>query len=148
MREADREAFLERFSQKQESGSLVGLCVMGSIFSEGIDLKGDALIGAAVIGPGLPMVCTRQEILRQYYEKMGKDGFYYAYQCPGMSRVLQAAGRVIRTQEDAGCILLLDDRFSEDSYRAMFPREWHGYSLCRLDTFRDKLTDFWREIEG
>ena len=132
MSESEREQFLTAFSQPEEEGSLVGLCVMGSIFAEGIDLKGDYLIGAIVVGPGLPMISARQEILRKYYDDRGKDGFYYAYQCPGMSRVLQAAGRVIRTQDDAGCILLLDDRFAQFQYASMFPREWAGNTCCRL----------------
>ena len=144
MREEEREDFLLQFSEERK-GSLVGLCVMGSIFGEGIDLKRDRLIGAIVIGPGLPMVCTRQEILRMYYEKNGRDGFYFAYQCPGMSRVLQAAGRVIRTEEDRGIVLLLDERFTEGRYQKMFPREWQEVGYVTLPQVTGRLQAFWEE---
>ena len=125
------------------SGGLLGLCVMGSIFGEGIDLKGDALIGALIVGPGLPMVCTQQEILRQYYELRGQDGFRYAYLCPGMNRVMQAAGRVIRTGEDRGIVLLLDERFARSEYRAMFPREWENARVCTLPELAGHVQTFW-----
>ena len=154
MDEADREAFLRAFDvpasapgsaagSTPASGGLLGLCVMGSIFGEGIDLKGDALIGALIVGPGLPMVCTQQEILRQYYELRGQDGFRYAYLCPGMNRVMQAAGRVIRTGEDRGIVLLLDERFARSEYRAMFPREWENARVCTLPELAGHVQTFW-----
>ena len=146
MREADREAFLASF-EEERTGSLIGLCVMGSIFSEGIDLRADRLIGAAIVGPGLPMVCTEQELLKTCYEELGMDGFRYAYQCPGMNRVLQAAGRVIRTEEDAGVVLLLDDRFTQYRYRQMFPREWQRTDRCTLAEVSGKLESFWKELQ-
>ena len=146
MREADREAFLASF-EEERTGSLIGLCVMGSIFSEGIDLRADRLIGAAIVGPGLPMVCTEQELLKTCYEELGMDGFRYAYQCPGMNRVLQAAGRVIRTEEDAGVVLLLDDRFTQYRYRQMFPREWQRTDRCTLAEVSGKLESFWQELQ-
>lgn len=93
---------MKNFEDPCREKSLLGFCVMGGIFSEGIDLKHEALIGAAIVGTGLPMVCDEREILRQFYEERGMDGFAYAYQYPGMNKVLQAAGRVIRTQEDRG----------------------------------------------
>ena len=142
MREEEREAFLEKF-QGGRSGTLVGFCVMGSIFGEGIDLRRDALIGAVVVGPGLPMVCPEQEILRRYYDQRGKDGFRYAYQCPGMNKVLQAAGRVIRTEEDTGMVLLLDERFLDPRYREMFPREWQQVEDAPPHKVKEALEDFW-----
>ncbi len=145
MREEDRETFLKAFDAPR-SGSLIGFCVMGSIFSEGIDLKQDRLIGAAIVGPGLPMVCTEQELLKTSYEEQGLDGFRFAYQCPGMNRVLQAAGRVIRTEEDAGVVLLLDDRFAQYRYRQMFPREWTRTDRCTLGEVSGKLAAFWEEL--
>ena len=96
----------------------------GWCFSEGIDLMGEKLIGAVIVGTGLPQIGTEREILRQYYDKKGADGFDYAYRYPGMNKVLQSAGRVIRTQEDTGIILLLDERFADHNYRNLLPAEW------------------------
>lgn len=142
MGEKEREEFLEEF---QESGerSLVGFCVMGGIFGEGIDLKKDCLIGAAIVGTGLPQVCNEREILKQFYDSRQEDGFFYAYLCPGMNKVLQSAGRVIRTDEDEGIILLLDERFSTYRYRQMFPAEWEQPVLCTLDSVAEKSGAFW-----
>ena len=142
MPENEREAFLETFSGEPEK-SLIGFCVMGSYFGEGIDLKSDRLIGAIIVGPGIPMVCNEQEILRGYYARNGMDGFRYAYLCPGMNRVLQAAGRVIRTQEDRGIVLLLDERFMREDYRKMFPQEWRRVIPCRADDAAAKIKAFW-----
>ena len=127
MREAEREAFLKMFEEDREN-SLVGFCVMGGIFSEGIDLTDDRLIGAVIVGTGLPQVCNDREIVKNYFDRMGMRGFDYAYLYHGMNKVLQSAGRVIRTETDRGVILLLDDRFSRRQYREIFPREWDG---CR-----------------
>lgn len=143
MTEEKREEFLEKFSIKREEKSLLGFCVMGGIFSEGIDLKGEALIGAALVGTGLPLVCHEREILKKYYEERGMDGFAYAYLYPGMNKVLQAAGRVIRTQEDKGVVLLLDQRFLYNSYRRLFPLEWEKYQVCTLSQVEEKLAAFW-----
>ena len=123
MNEQDREAFLQEFEAERE-GSLAGFCVMGGIFSEGIDLTKERLIGAMIVGTGLPQVCNEREILKQYFDRHGENGFDYAYLYPGMNKVLQAAGRVIRTEEDKGVIALLDDRFAGRRYLEIFPREW------------------------
>lgn len=151
MREEEREAFLKQFEETADlcgrEKSRLGFCVLGGIFSEGIDLKGDALIGTAVIGTGLPQICHEREILRRYYEERGMDGFAYAYRYPGMNKVLQAAGRVIRTDEDRGVILLLDNRFLGSDYRRLFPLEWEGYQICGLSEGKRKLTAFWKEEE-
>ena len=141
MTEAEREEYLSAFETEHE-GSLLGLFVMGGIFSEGIDLRNDSLIGAVIVGPGLPMVCNERELFRDYYEQKSGQGFAYAYLYPGMNKVLQAAGRVIRTTEDAGCILLLDDRFGTSSYRSLFPREWSPVRVTR-DTLQSQLREFW-----
>lgn len=142
MSESQREEFLEAFSEGREE-SLVGFCVMGSIFGEGIDLKKDRLIGAVIVGAGLPQVCNEREILKKYYDNKNMDGFRYAYLCPGMNKVLQAAGRVIRTEEDEGVILLLDERFTKYQYRQMFPREWGDYQVCSLYNIEEKIQEFW-----
>ena len=116
---------------------------MGSLFGEGIDLRGDQLIGAVIVGAGLPQVCTQQELLRQYYDLRGKDGFRYAYICPGMNKVLQAAGRVIRTEEDRGVAVLLDERFNDRAYRQMFPREWTDVGSCTAEDVAEQISRFW-----
>ena len=144
MSETEREAFLEAFqeSEKQQK-SLVGFCVMGGIFGEGIDLTGERLIGAIIVGTGLPQVCYERELLKNYYDDKGMDGFAYAYRIPGMNKVLQSAGRVIRTSEDQGVILLLDERFYSDEYRGMFPREWEDIQVCGLWDVEEKIGEFW-----
>ena len=142
MTEQQREAFLEAFREDGEE-SLLGFCVLGGIFGEGIDLKRNRLIGAILVGTGLPQICNEREILKQYYDARNQDGFAYAYQYPGMNKVLQSAGRVIRTGEDRGVILLLDERFLQGRYRRLFPREWEAYVPCTLDSVEEKLRAFW-----
>ncbi|MBQ6321646.1 MAG: ATP-dependent DNA helicase [Lachnospiraceae bacterium] len=144
MREAEREAFLEAFSARQE-GSLIGLCVMGSIFGEGIDLQQDRLIGAIVVGTGLPQVCSERELLRAYSQRRWGTGFLYAYLYPGMNKVLQAAGRVIRTETDCGIVTLLDERFLGEDYDTLFPREWSSRQVCSLTDYARKMKDFWEK---
>ena len=144
MTEKEREDFLELFEEKREQ-SFVGLCVLGGIFSEGIDLKAERLEGAIIVGTGLPMVCSEQEILMQYFTEQGENGYDYAYQYPGMNKVLQAAGRVIRTAEDRGVILLLDDRFLRQELQELFPREWTEYGLVTRETAGGWLKHFWEK---
>lgn len=142
MDEEQREKFLEEFEQEREK-SLVAFCVMGGIFSEGIDLTDDKLIGAVIAGTGLPQVCTEREILKQYFNAADMDGFDYAYLYPGMNKVLQSAGRVIRTESDRGVILLLDDRFRAMRYREVFPREWQQYQLGSVKNLEQEIRTFW-----
>lgn len=142
MNEGEREEFLQAFEEEREE-ILIGFGVLGGIFSEGIDLAEDKLIGAIIIGTGLPQVCNEREILKQYFDKKNMRGFHYAYLYPGMNKVLQAAGRVIRTEEDRGVILLLDQRFQGTQYQEAFPREWAGISTCNLQNIRGKLELFW-----
>ena len=143
MSEEAREIFLENFEEVREH-SLMGFCVMGGIFSEGIDLAEDKLIGAVIVGTGLPQVCRERELLKNYFDGQGLRGFDYAYLYPGMNKVLQSAGRVIRTDEDRGVILLLDERFRDTRYQETFPREWKEYSLCTVETVETVTEDFWR----
>ncbi len=144
MDEESREAFLERFHQSQGK-TLIGFCVLGGIFSEGIDLKNDSLIGALIVGTGLPMVCVEREILKAYFDSQGENGFDFAYRYPGMNKVLQAAGRVIRTAEDVGIVALLDERFLEGAYRRMFPREWDVFERVSLGQIERRVERFWDE---
>lgn len=144
MKEAEREAFLAEFAKEREH-PLVAFCVMGGIFGEGIDLKHEQLIGAIIVGTGLPQISNEREILMNYYEKTTGMGFDYAYRYPGMNKVLQAAGRVIRTIDDAGVIELLDERFLQNDYRGLFPREWEKYEICTIQDVEEKLQKFWSE---
>ena len=143
MSEQERESFLSLF-EKERDRSFVGFCVMGGIFSEGIDLTEDRLIGAIIVGTGLPQVCNDREIVRRYFEDHGMAGFDYAYLYPGMNKVLQSAGRVIRTERDRGLILLLDDRFRQRQYRDIFPREWEGIRICSAQSLPAYLEEFWK----
>lgn len=145
MDEQEREAFLAHF-QDAPVCTTIGLCVMGGIFGEGIDLKDSRLIGAVIVGTGLPMVCAENELFKDYFDKHSGNGFCYAYQYPGMNKVLQAAGRVIRTTEDIGAVLLLDSRFLQEGYQKMFPREWFPYDTVTLKTMPERLRQFWEKF--
>lgn len=145
MQEKDREEFLKEFEEETE-GNLLGFCVMGGIFAEGIDLTGEKLVGAVIVGTGLPQISYEREILKTYYDKKQENGFDYAYRFPGMNKVLQSAGRVIRTQEDRGVILLLDERFCTAEYRCLFPREWEDYEICNRGNVKGILEKFWTNL--
>lgn len=140
-----REEFLSRFQDAPET-TLLGFCVLGGIYSEGINLQGNRLIGVAVVGVGLPQVNREQEILRDYYEESRGHGFAFTYQYPGMNKVLQAAGRLIRSERDRGVVLLVDSRFSRRDYRALFPVHWSGARrIYSTEELRKSLEEFWRQ---
>ena len=103
------------------------------------------MIGAVIVGTGLPQLSNERKILMQYFEKKGENGFDYAYRFPGMNKVLQSAGRVIRTAVDRGVIVLLDERFLERDTLSLFPREWYPYQVVRRDTVADAVRVFWGE---
>ena len=145
MSEEDREEFLSEF--EETDSSLLGFCVMGGIFSEGIDLKAERLIGSIIVGTGLPGISNEKELLKAYFDKEGMRGFDYAYRFPGMNKVLQAAGRVIRTIEDKGVVLLLDERFATLEYRSMYPREWENVQFCNQQSVGKMLQEFWEQNE-
>ena len=142
MREEEKETFLQTFRTVRK-GTLTGFCVMGGSFAEGIDLHGESLMGAVVVGTGIPQIGRERELLKQYY---GKNGFAYAYRIPGMNKVLQAAGRVIRTMKDSGWILLLDDRFLQKEYDGYFPPSWSDRKICNLGDIGDRIREFWLTI--
>ena len=146
MGETEKTEFLEEF-EKERSHSLAAFCVMGGVFSEGIDLKEERLIGVIVVGTGLPMVCVEQEVLKGYFDETEEKGFDFSYQYPGMNKVLQAAGRVIRTPEDRGVILLLDDRFLRRDHLELFPREWEHFQVVNRGNAARCLEDFWNGRE-
>ena len=148
MKEKEKEDFLDIFESGNDE-TLVGFCVLGGMFSEGIDLKGDRLIGTAIVGVGLPKINAKQDYIRDYFneksenevplkpkapladapQRCGQKGFEYAYVYPGMNKVLQAAGRVIRTEEDEGVVVLIDERFNTMTYRRLFPPHWSHAQL-------------------
>ena len=144
MSEKEKEQFLEAFSEQPEKCT-VGFCVMGGIFGEGIDLKNDRLIGTVVVGTGLPMVCDEKELFRFYFDEKNGHGFDYAYLYPGMNKVMQSAGRVIRTTEDIGAVLLLDERFLTGAYQNLFPREWFPFESVTAATMKPALQEFWNK---
>lgn len=145
MDEAQRTAFLEQFVP-EPTHTLVGFAVLGGVFGEGVDLTGDRLIGVAVVGPGLPQVGSRQEQLRQHFEETRGCGFDYAYRYPGMNKVLQAAGRVIRTPQDKGVVLLIDNRFISPDTRRLMPPHWdHLRTVGSCEQLREELASFWCE---
>ncbi|MBR4529661.1 MAG: ATP-dependent DNA helicase [Lachnospiraceae bacterium] len=163
MTEESREEFLSWFAggtdtdpgyvlgmetEVEPDESVLGLCVLGGIFGEGIDLRGERLIGVAVAGTGLPQVSEEGDLLRGYFDAHGRDGFSYAYQYPGMNKVLQALGRLIRTETDAGVMLLMDDRFLQTSYRALFPKEWKQCKIVTTGSVKSEISAFWSGIAG
>ncbi|MBC1420581.1 ATP-dependent DNA helicase [Listeria seeligeri] len=144
MDEEQREAFLEAFKAGNPE-TLVGFCVLGGVFSEGIDLRGERLIGAAIVGVGLAQLNPESDLIKDYYNETIGQGFDYAYQLPGMNKVLQAVGRVIRGESDRGVVLLIDERFSASRYRALFPAHWnHAKIVKNTEEITEQVTEFWR----
>ena len=144
MDEGKRAEFLAQF-QKSDGRPLLGFAVLGGVFGEGVDLTGESLIGAAIVSPGLPQVGPRQEQLRDYFEQTRGSGFDYAYRFPGMNKVLQAAGRVIRTPEDRGVVLLIDDRFLAPDTRRLMPPHWEQLkTVDSAQALTAELAAFWK----
>ncbi len=142
---AERESFLAEFKSDSE-GYLVGFCVMGGVYSEGIDLVGDRLIGAVIVGIGMPSLSYEREAIAEYFEERLEAGKQFAYIYPGMNRVLQAAGRVIRDEGDRGIILLIDDRFDDPIYKKSIPSLWSGMKYVgSAEELNRRVKDFWRE---
>ena len=144
MDEVQRLTFLNHF-QSEPKKTTVGFCVLGGVFSEGIDLTGDRLIGAVIVGTGLPGIGSERELLKEYFDQHGEVGFDYAYRFPGMNKVLQAGGRVIRSETDRGIIVLLDERFNAPAYQRLFPREWFPYICTNRGAIAKKLRKLWTE---
>ena len=142
MTEADREGFLRAFAAEPDR-TLLGFAVMGGVFGEGIDLVGDRLIGAVIVGVGLPQICVERDLIRDYFQSRNGAGFDYAYTFPGMNRVLQAIGRVIRSETDRGVVLLIDTRFAETRYRRLFPAWWHPTRTRNLEHIHRLAEEFW-----
>ena len=154
MDENKREQFISRFNAPKPirrgfclmpPRNLLGFCVTGGIFSEGIDLKEDDLIGVIVVGTSLPQVCPEREIIKNYFDEKGGSGFDYAYKLPGINKVLQAAGRVIRTKADVGIVALLDERFEQNQYSKFFPHEWQHIEHVKIDEVAKRVEKFWND---
>lgn len=148
MDEDSRRQFLARYEEGSSEGTLVGLAVLGGIFGEAIDLVGERLTGAAIVGVGLPGLSPERDMIRDYYDGKGSRGFDFAYAVPGITRVLQAAGRVIRTERDRGTILLIDQRFSQYSYRRLLPSEWTPVRVRNCRELTEVIEFFWDGEEG
>jgi len=142
MTEGERVNFLKNFAQEGDE-TLVGFAVMGGIFGEGIDLVGDRLSGVVIVGVGLPGISPENEIIRGYFTQSMDAGYEFAYAYPGINRVFQAAGRVIRTDDDRGIVLLIDKRFSSPQYKALFPPEWHPLYVGTISELGNHIQDFW-----
>ena len=144
MSRSEKEEFLTEFS-KEDRSYLIAFCVMGGIYSEGIDLAGDSLIGAVVVGIGMPGLSYEREAISAYYDEKYEEGKQFAYIYPGMNRVFQAAGRVIRREDDRGIIVLIDDRFDDPIYKKIIPRLWKNMKFIGdPKQLRDELDEFWK----
>jgi DNA excision repair protein ERCC-2 len=143
MTEPERDAFLAAFSV-EHGETIVGFAVLGGIFGEGIDLVGERLIGAVIVGVGLPQLCVERNLIRDYFQQQNGSGFEYAYTFPGMNRVLQAIGRVIRSETDRGVVLLIDARFNEVRYRRLFLAWWKYMRVRHSDGLQQAVEHFWQ----
>lgn len=144
----EREDFLSEF-RRGDGAMRVGFCVLGGSFSEGIDLAGQCLIGAIVIGVGIPGISGERNIMRDYFQLTRESGYDYAYTYPGMNNVLQAAGRVIRSDTDRGVVVLIDDRYASEQYRSMYPEHWRGMKYFNAPaSLNAAISDFWRKNES
>ena len=143
MDDTQRSLFLDRFTSTVTQ-TLAGFAVLGGIFSEGIDLKGERLTAAVIVGVGLPGICPERELIRNYFQSVDGCGFEFAYQYPGINRVLQAAGRVIRSQSDRGVVLLIDQRYGQYRYRDLLPSHWHVKRTGSREDFQRLVGEFWR----
>ena len=161
MSEPEREAFLAKFRKTAETEkkpalskgfgqfrrSVVGFCVLGGIFAEGIDLVGEDLIGAIIVGGGIPFITKDRELIREYFDEKEGKGYEFAYQIPGMNKVLQAAGRVIRNQTDKGTVLYLERRFLKPEYEGVFPPHMKADEEVSLKTLPNFMAAFWKSVE-
>lgn len=145
MSEKAKKEFLDSFDLKKD-GTLVGFCVLGGSFSEGIDLRGERLIGAIIVGVGLPTISSELNIIKEYYDKTRENGYSYAYTYPGLIKVMQAAGRVIRSEDEKGVVFLVDDRFATPEYHALFPEYWkHIKYIDNAKGLLSEVTEFWKK---
>ena len=147
MPERARLAFIERF-ESAPTRSLVAFIVLGGVFAEGVDLPDDRLSGAAIVSTGIPQLSTERELLQEQLDDGDGGGHDAAYVYPGLRRVLQAAGRVIRTETDRGVVLLMDMRYRQEKYRLLMPPHWEVRDVKKLSTLKSELEAFWNEKGG
>lgn len=147
MDESARMTFLSNFKNPADR-TLVGFVVMGGVFGEAIDLKGEHLIGAVIVGVGLPGISVERDLIRDYYHRTCACGFEFAYHYPGINRVLQAAGRVIRTENDRGALLLIDRRYGQQRYRRLLPPHWRLRVVDNESGFQQQVRIFWEGQES
>lgn len=136
-----REGFLASFDHPEKGRTVIGAAVLGGIFAEGIDLVGDKLSGVSIVGVGLPQLSPERNIMREYYDATYHGGFEYAYLYPGINKVLQAAGRLIRSENDQGFLLLIDERYMRPAYRTLLPEEWQIETASDLRALKDLLAE-------
>lgn len=145
MSSKERAEFLEEFKKDNDS-YLIAFCVMGGIYSEGVDLAGEELIGAVIVSIGMPAISYEREAIAEYYQEKYEEGTQYAYIYPGMNRVFQAAGRVIRREDDRGVIVLIDDRFDDPIYKKSLPKLWEGVKFIGdARQLRTEIDSFWAD---
>ena len=142
MPEHERHNFLLAF-QSDAARPLLGFAVLGGVFGEGIDLVGERLVGAVIVGVGLPQLCLERDLIREYFNQKNGLGFEYAYAYPGLNRVIQAAGRVIRSETDRGVVLLIDTRFAQPLYRELLPQWWNVSPICTAAEIGNHAAKFW-----
>jgi len=142
--ESAQQKFLSRFFEARRQ---LGFAIMGGRFAEGIDYQGDALIGAIIVGVGLPQANTEQQLIQQDFELLGLDGFDHAFRFPGLIRVKQSAGRVIRSEQDRGVVVLLDRRFQQAGYARHLPAHWNPEHCKDPDSLEQSLAAFWKDME-
>ncbi|MCF7669654.1 MAG: ATP-dependent DNA helicase [Verrucomicrobia bacterium] len=142
MTDDERLEFLSKFDHEYNR-TLVGFAVMGGIFGEAVDLTGERLIGAIIVGVGLPKICIERNLISEYFEKHTGHGFDYAYTFPGINRVLQACGRVIRSEKDRGIIVLIDNRFRQSRYLRLLPPWWRPEFLSKSHPIKETAIAFW-----
>ena len=143
MTREEKEAYLNEF-RSRDGLMRVGFCVLGGSFSEGIDLPGNSLIGVVIVGTGIPGISSERNIIRDYFELTRETGYDYAYTYPGMNNVLQAAGRVIRSENDHGVVVLIDDRYATEKYKEMYPEHWSKMKhFCQPASLNDEIRRFW-----
>ncbi len=147
MTERQKNAYLDRFRRTDGGKTLVGLTVIGSLFNEGVDLIGEELTGVIIIGTGLPGLSPEREILRQYYEQKMGMGYEYAFMWPGFNRITQAVGRLIRSENDYGLVLLIDDRYARQEYRTLLPEAWHTIHTKDKDEAIRLVREFWKNFD-
>jgi DNA excision repair protein ERCC-2 len=145
MTERQKQEFIRRVTANTPGRSNLGLAVLGGLFGEAVDLPGDKLVGVMIVGPGLPGLSDEQELIRMYFDERNGNGFFYAYLVPGLIKVIQSAGRVFRTPDDKGVVLLIDDRFADERYTELLPPDWFmpGRPFSTKD-YRSVLADFWK----